>query len=219
MRTGSALEARILELVEPVADDLGLAVVRVRILASERGSGTKRIQIMAERAADGLMGVEDCANLSRALSAVLDVADPLSGHYDLEVSSPGIDRPLTLLSHFARWEGFEAKIELDRLVENRKRFRGALAGVEEGPVDAESAHAPTGGNVLIDLDGEDDTAVVPFAWIADARLVLTDALIEESLKQAKKAQANLEDTPETPNTSNSDAPAGPASAQQTPQED
>ena len=85
------------------------------------------------------------------------------------MSSPGIDRPLTALDHFGRWQGFEAKLELDRLVEGRKRFRGELAGIEDG-------------NVLINLDGEDETAVLPFDWIAEAKLIMTDALIAESLR-------------------------------------
>jgi len=113
--------------------------------------------------------VDDCARLSRGLSDVFEVEDPVSGEYDLEISSPGIDRPLTTLAHFARWDGYEAKIELDRMVEGRKRFRGMLAGVEDG-------------NVLLDMDGEEDTALIPFDWIADAKLVLTDALIEADLK-------------------------------------
>ena len=125
-------------------------------------------QIMAERH-DGTMDVADCARLSRALSATLEEVDPIAGEYILEVSSPGIDRPLTALAHFARWEGFEAKLELDRLVEGRKRFRGELAGIEDN-------------NVLINLKGEEETAVLPFDWIADAKLVMTDALVEASLK-------------------------------------
>ncbi len=164
MRTTSPFEDKLLALIEPAAADLGFAIVRVRVMGTKR----KTLQIMAERAADGAMGAEDCARLSRALSPVLDVEDPFGGEWMLEVSSPGIDRPLTRLEDFARWEGFRAKIELDRLVENRKRFAGDLAGVEDD-------------HILIDLEGEEETASIPFAWIATAKLVLTDALIEESL--------------------------------------
>lgn len=164
MRTRTRQDEIIASLADPLAGAMGYEIVRIRVLSGKR----QTVQIMAEKA-DGTMDVEDCAKLSRALSGVLEEADPISGEYVLEVSSPGIDRPLTALSHFARWEGFEAKIELDRLVENRKRFRGLLAGIE-------------GENVLIDLEGEEETALLPFEWIAEARLVLTDALIAESLK-------------------------------------
>lgn len=164
MKARSPQDQRILEIAEPIAETLGLEIVRVRVMGGKK----TLVQIMAERD-DGTMVVEDCARLSRALSDVFEEADPVSGEYDLEVSSPGIDRPLTALSHFQRWEGFEAKIELDRLVEGRKRFRGMLAGIEDE-------------TVLMDLAGEDDTAVIPFDWIADAKLVMTDALVEASLK-------------------------------------
>lgn len=164
MRTRGRQDEIVATLADPVAEALGYEIVRIRVLSGKR----QTVQIMAERA-DGTMDVEDCAKLSRALSEVFETRDPISGEYVLEVSSPGIDRPLTALSHFARWEGFEAKIELDRLVENRKRFRGLLAGID-------------GDNVMIDLEGEEETALLPFEWIAEARLVLTDALITESLK-------------------------------------
>jgi ribosome maturation factor RimP len=120
---------------------------------------------MAERALDGDMNVEDCARLSRALAEVLDAADPIAGEYVLEVSSPGVDRPLTRLKDFAEFEGHEARIELDRLAEGRKRFKGVLAGVEDD-------------QVAIDLEGEEETALVPFAWIVEAKLVLTDQLMK-----------------------------------------
>ncbi|KAA5803489.1 ribosome maturation factor RimP [Alkalicaulis satelles] len=176
MKTRSPQDARILSLAEPIADGLGLEIVRVRVTG-----GKKTVcQIMAERG-DGEITVADCARLSRGLSDLLEQADPIAGEYDLEVSSPGIDRPLTALAHFARWEGYEAKLELDRLVEGRKRFRGVLAGVEDD-------------SVLIDLAGEDETAVIPFDWIADAKLVLTDALLAESLKGRKPAPG-AEDAP------------------------
>lgn len=164
MKAKTHQDETILALADPVADELGIEIVRVRVMGGKR----QIVQIMAERH-DGQMNVEDCAKLSRTLSVLFEEIDPIKGEYVLEVSSPGIDRPLTALPHFERWEGFEAKIELDRLVEGRKRFRGELAGVEDD-------------NVLIDLEGEEDTAVLPFAWISDAKLVLTDALMEASLK-------------------------------------
>jgi ribosome maturation factor RimP len=111
------------------------------------------------------MVVEDCARLSRAISEVMDAADPIAGEYVLEVSSPGIDRPLTRPKDFEAWEGFEVKIELDRLAEGRKRFRGVLAGIE-------------GDQVGIDLEGEAETAMIPLAWIVEAKLVLTDELMK-----------------------------------------
>jgi ribosome maturation factor RimP len=171
LKTKTPFEDKLLAIVEPVARDLGFEVVRIRVIG---GARRKRLQVMAERGSSsprpGTMSVEDCANLSRAVSAVLDVADPFAGEWDLEVSSPGIDRPLTELIHFDRWKGHEVKLELDRMVEGRKRFSGTIAGVD-------------GENVLVDLRGEEaTTALLPFAWIADAKLVLTDALIAESLK-------------------------------------
>jgi ribosome maturation factor RimP len=165
LKTKTPQDTRILALVDPVAAELGLEIVRVRVMSGKK----PRLQIMTDRLDGTGVDVDDCARLSRALSDVFEVEDPVSGEYDLEISSPGIDRPLTTLAHFARWEGYEAKIELDRMVEGRKRFRGMLAGVEDG-------------NVLLDMDGEEDTALIPFDWIADAKLVLTDALIEADLK-------------------------------------
>lgn len=165
MKTKTPQDTRILALVDPVAAELGLEIVRVRVMSGKK----PRLQIMTDRLDGTGVDVDDCARLSPRLSDVFEVEDPVSGEYDLEISSPGIDRPLTTLAHFARWEGYEAKIELDRMVEGRKRFRGMLAGVEDG-------------NVLLDMDGEEDTALIPFDWIADAKLVLTDALIEADLK-------------------------------------
>ena len=169
MRGKTAEDARLLELLDPVAEAAGYAIVRLRLMGGER---QRRLQIMAERPADGEMNVEDCARLSRAISEVLDAADPIAGEYLLEVSSPGIDRPLTRLADFEHYEGYEARLELDRLAEGRKRFKGVLAGVE-------------GDQVAIDLEGEAETAMVPFAWIAEAKLVLTDEL----LKQGAAARA------------------------------
>lgn len=161
MRGKTAEDLRLLELIDPVAEAAGYEVVRVRLMGGEE---RRRLQIMGERP-DGDMNVEDCARLSRAIAEVLDAADPISGEYVLEVSSPGVDRPLTRLKDFADYEGYEARIELDRLAEGRKRFKGQLAGVE-------------GDSVAIDLEGEDETALVPFSWIVEAKLVLNDRLMK-----------------------------------------
>ncbi|MEM9837555.1 MAG: ribosome maturation factor RimP [Pseudomonadota bacterium] len=165
----SALVDRVEELITPAAEAAGFEIVRIRIT----GSGTPTLQIMAERP-DGTMAAEDCASLSRAISPVLEDFDPIDDAYHLEVSSPGIDRPLTRLKDFERWDGFEAKIELTQAVENQKRFRGTLAGVEDD-------------NVLFDIDGEDDTALIPFDLIATAKLMMSDDLITESLRRSKAA--------------------------------
>lgn len=162
MRAKTAEDRALLELIDPVAESLGLAVVRVRLMG---GTLRRRLQIMAERNLDHDISVEECARLSRAVSEVLDAADPISGEYLLEVSSPGIDRPLTRLIDFSLFEGLEARLETDRMVEGRKRFKGIVAGVE-------------GENIAIDLDGEDETALIPFTWLADAKLVLTDELLK-----------------------------------------
>ena len=168
------MDARILAIAEPIAEDLGYDIVRIRVMANKRTT----VQIMAERKSDGTMKVEDCAKLSREMSAALEVDDPLREAYALEVSSPGVDRPLTTLSQIARYEGYLAKLELDRLVEGRKRFRGILAGND-------------GEMVGIDLDGEEDTAFIPFDWLAEAKLVITDEMIEAVQKE--RAANNNED--------------------------
>jgi ribosome maturation factor RimP len=161
----------LLELLDPVAEAAGYELVRVRLMS---GSQSRRLQIMAERPALpgkwGDMNVEDCSRLSRAISEVLDAADPIEGDYLLEVSSPGIDRPLTRLKDFETYEGLEARLELDRLADGRKRFRGELAGIEDQ-------------NVAINLEGEEETALVPFAWIIEAKLILNDALMKRGADQ------------------------------------
>jgi len=155
-------DRELLELLDPVAEAAGLELVRLRLMGA--GAAGRRLQIMAERP-DGSMAVEDCARLARAISQVLDAADPISGEYLLEVSSPGIDRPLTRLKDFVAWEGFEARLEIDRLAEGRKRFRGELAGLD-------------GENVAINLEGEEATTLVPFAWLVEAKLMVNDALLK-----------------------------------------
>jgi ribosome maturation factor RimP len=183
MRGKTAEDLNLLELLDPVAEAAGYAIVRLRLMG---GAETRRLQIMAERQSDGEMVVEDCARLSRAISEVLDAADPISGEYTLEVSSPGVDRPLTRLRDFAAYEGYEVKLELDRLAEGRKRFRGLLAGVE-------------GDEVGIDLEGEEETAMVPFAWIVEAKLVLTDQLMKRGAEE-RAARLAAEQRPQQQTT-------------------
>ncbi len=177
MRGKTPEDHRLLELLDPVAEAAGYEIVRLRMMG---GQQRRTLQVMAEDA-QGEMMVEDCAVLSRALSQVLEAADPISGEYVLEVSSPGVDRPLTRLRDFETFEGFEAKIELDRLAEGRKRFKGVLAGIEDD-------------NVAIDLEGDEDTALLPFAWIVDAKLSLTDDLMKRGAEQrAARLEAHPDD--------------------------
>ena len=176
MKTKTHIDDRILGIAEPIAQDLGLRIIRVRVMAGKR----KTVQIMAERVSDGFMAVENCEALSRGLSAILDVEDVIGEAYILEISSPGLDRPLTVLEDFAHYEGYLARIELDRMVEGRKRFRGVLAGIDKDHID-------------INLDGETDkTASIPFEWISEAKLLITDELIAAGQK-AKAAAQSLND--------------------------
>ncbi len=170
MRAKTAEDRKLLEIFDPIAETLGLDIVRVRLMGANKPGGSKRLQIMAERKADGEINVTQCARLSRALSAYLEEADPIDGEYILEVSSPGIDRPLTRLTDFETYQGLEARIELDRLAEGRKRFRGIVAGIEDD-------------HVAIDLEGEEETALIPFEWIIDAKLVLNDELMKRGAEQ------------------------------------
>ncbi len=165
----SVLEERIEKLVGPAIAAAGYDLVRIRMTGKE----VRTLQIMAERP-DHTMSAEDCAGLSRALSVILDEADPIPGAYRLEVSSPGIDRPLVRLKDFNDWQGYDARLELDRMIEGRKKFKGVVGGVE-------------GESIAFDIEGEEETALIPFAWIVSAKLVLTDELIRESLKAAKDA--------------------------------
>lgn len=154
-------------ILEPAVEAAGYRLVRLRIL----GGKSKTLQIMAERP-DGTMNVEDCARLSRALSDFLEREDPLEGEYLLEVSSPGIDRPLTRLTDFSRWAGHEAKLELTAPdASGRRRFKGMLIGLD-------------GNDVVIEVEGE--RLGFAFRSIAEAKLVLTDKLIAEDLKARKQ---------------------------------
>ncbi|MEI9891636.1 MAG: ribosome maturation factor RimP [Caulobacteraceae bacterium] len=182
MRGKTAEDRSLIELLDPVAEAAGYEIVRLRLT----GGTSARLQIMAERpdpeGGIGYMDVADCARLSRAVSEVLDAADPISGEYLLEVSTPGIDRPLTRLKDFETFEGYEVRFELDRLAEGRKRFRGQLAGVE-------------GENIGINQEEEPDTTVyVPFAWIIEAKLVLTDELLKRGADE--RAARLSEESPE-----------------------
>lgn len=168
----TGIAAEIAAIVEPVLADLGFRLVRVKI----QGDGRDRIvQLMAERP-DGSITVDDCETISKGISPVLDVADPISGAYRLEVSSPGIDRPLVRPSDFEDWSGHEAKIELKEPVDGRKRFKGILEGFEDGEV---RIKADTGEQGIQHLG-------LPVHLISDAKLVLTDELIREALQRAKE---------------------------------
>ena len=180
MRGKTAEDRDLLELLDPVAESVGLEIVRVRLMG---GTLRRRLQIMAERPSDHDIAVEECARLSRAVSEVMDAADPIAGEYLLEVSSPGIDRPLTRPIDFELFDGFEARLEADRMIEGRKRFKGILAGIENGP---------DGQMVAIDLDGEDDTALIPFDWLVDAKLVMNDALLKRGA-ELRAARGEPED--------------------------
>ena len=159
------------EIIEPVIEDLGFELVRVRLM----GGDTKTLQIMADKP-DGGIEVDDCAKISTEVGATLDVEDPLEDAYALEVSSPGIDRPLTRLKDFQTWEGYEAKLETSEMIDGHKRFKGQLMGIE-------------GEDVLIEIEhhGEPTTIGLKFDWLSDAKLVLTDELIRDVLRARKSA--------------------------------
>ena len=150
---------RLQAIIAPTVSAMGYEIVRVQL------SGGRRpvLQVMAERVDEASMTVDDCADISRTISALLDVEDPISGAYHLEVSSPGIDRPLTRLRDFERYAGFEARIETRALIDGRRRFKGVLKGV-------------AGETVRVEIEGG-VLAEVPFGGILRAKLVLTDALI------------------------------------------
>ncbi len=167
----AAIDRRIAGIITPVVEGMGFELVRVRLM----GGKTKTLQIMAERPEGGIE-VDDCARISTAVSATLDVEDPLEDAYTLEVSSPGIDRPLTRIKDFETWEGYEAKIETTEMIDGRRRFKGVLQGVEDG-------------EILIEIEehGEAMTIGLQFDWLSDAKLVLTDELIRDVLRARKDA--------------------------------
>ncbi len=163
----AAIDRRMAEIITPVIEDLGYELVRVRLMT---GKNTI-LQIMADKPEGGIE-VDDCAKISTAVGATLDVEDPIVEEYALEVSSPGIDRPLTRLKDFENFEGYEVKIETTELIDGRRRFKGQLAGID-------------GNDVLINV--EEGTIGLQFNWLSDAKLVLTDELIAEMLRQRKAA--------------------------------
>jgi len=169
------LSARVASIVEPVIEGLGYRLVRVRV----SGSDGCTVQVMAERA-DGTMTIDDCEICSRALSPVLDAEDPVDRTYRLEVSSPGIDRPLVRQSDFVRYANNFVKIEMAVTVEGRKRFRGQLLGAEGNVARIRRDDAST---------GETADIMLPIEEMAEAKLVLTDALVAESLRRGKLADA------------------------------
>jgi ribosome maturation factor RimP len=177
--TEQGTAARIAAIAEPVIAGLGFRLVRVRM----SGLSGLTVQIMAERP-DGSMTIEDCEVVSRALSPVLDVADPIERAYRLEVSSPGIDRPLVRHSDFDRHAGHEVKVEMSVLIEGRKRFRGLLLGTAGAAARLRRTDAAA---------GEDTEVALPIEEMAEARLVLTDALIAEALKRGKAAERAAQD--------------------------
>src|SRR5271154_5974347 len=166
--------ARVAAIAEPVLGDLGYRLVRVRVSAAAGCT----VQIMAERP-DGTMAIEDCEAASRALSPVLDVADPIEGAYQLEISSPGIDRPLVRHSDFDRYAGHVALVEMTVPVDGRRRFRGQLLGTEGEAVRIRRGDAaPDGTDDLLRIDD-----------MMEAKLVLTDALISEALRRSKHGES------------------------------
>ncbi len=189
----TAIDRRLADIIGPVIEGMGFELVRVRLM----GGKTRILQIMADRP-DGGIGVDECGDISTAASAVLDVEDPLEDNYVLEVSSPGIDRPLTRLKDFDVWKGWEARIETTELIDGRRRFKGTLAGVE-------------GDEVLITLDegSEEVTIGLQFDWLSDAKLILTEELIAEMLRQKKTfepAEGQFDEIEETEGDED-DAPA------------
>ncbi len=167
----TSIDQRLARLTRPVIEGMGFELVRLRLMSGN----TPLLQIMAEKP-DGGIEVDDLAEINTAVSAVLDVEDPISENYTLEVSSPGIDRPLTRLKDFDQWTGYVAKIETSELIDGRKRFKGVLQGTE-------------GDEVLIEIEdsGAPVTIGLTFELLAEAKLVLTDELITETLRARKHA--------------------------------
>jgi ribosome maturation factor RimP len=180
----TGIDARVAQIIEPVIVELGYQLVRVK-LSNQNGL---TLQIMAERP-DGTMTVNDCEAISMAISPVLDVEDPIDKQYNLEISSPGIDRPMVRKGDFLKWQGHIIKCETSVMVEGRKRFKGKILQVtEEG--------------FVLERDqigyGEEPQVNIPFASLAEGRLILTDDLIRDALKadKAARAAANQNDADE-----------------------
>ena len=179
----TAMDQRLASIVRPMIEGLGYELVRLRLMSGKAAT----LQIMADKPNGGIE-VDDCAAISTAVSALLDVEDPIEGEYTLEVSSPGIDRPLTRLKDFKVWADYEARLETSELIDGRKRFKGLLRGTQDS-------------EVLIDI--AEGTIGLQFDWLTDAKLILTDELIAEMLKARKNANLNEADfdaieTDETP---------------------
>lgn len=170
MQGSDPLLARIGEIIGPAVEAMGFELVRLRFT----GGDQRTLQVMAERPT-GEMSVDDCAELSRTISVLLDVEDPIAGEYILEVSSPGIDRPLTRPADFERFAGHIAKLEVITPIEGQRRFRGKVAGISEGIVQ------------IVSNDG--NVADIPFDNISDAQLIITDELIRASLDRNPDAKA------------------------------
>lgn len=162
------MDKKLAELLNPILDDLGFEMVRVRLSSGDPST----LQIMADRL-DGPIGVDELAEINTSVGTILDVEDPIPENYTLEISSPGIDRPLTRIKDFDSFQGFEAKIETTELIDGRRRFRGVLAGVNND-------------EVLINL--EEGTIGLKFTWLSEARLVLSDDLIKKMLKKNTKTR-------------------------------
>ena len=173
--TETGLDLRIAQMIEPLLHSMGYNLVRVRL----SGQNGLTLQIMAERF-DGTMTVDDCETISMAVSPVLDVEDPIDKAYHLEVSSPGIDRPLVRKSDFDKWIGHLLKCETSVIVDNRKRFRGKLVAAGETSFTVERDQPGY---------GEELTVAIPYSALSEARLILTDDLIRDALKADKEAKA------------------------------
>lgn len=176
--TETGIDRRVADIIEPVLTPMGYQLVRVR-LSSQNGA---TLQIMAERP-DGTMTVEDCEAISTAISPVLDVEDPIEKAYHLEVSSPGIDRPMVRKSDFSRWSGHLIKCETSVLVDSRKRFRGKIVSADDEGFTIERDQPAA---------GEAPMVTIPFTALAEGRLILTDDLIRDALTADKKAKAAQE---------------------------
>lgn len=157
------------DLIEPVVEKEGFELVRVMTI----GQANPTLQVMIDTLDGRDITVDDCATVSQALSAMLDEKDPIENRYSLEVSSPGLDRPLTKLKHFERWKGYEIKLETEDKVENRKRFKGKITSVD-------------GNNIVLTADEVQYT--IPFAAVAKAKLVVTDELWEEYMAAHQAAE-------------------------------
>jgi ribosome maturation factor RimP len=173
--TETGLDQRLADIIEPVLVGIGFRLIRVRML-NQNGA---TMQVMAERN-DGTMSVQDCEEVSMAISPVLDVEDPIDKEYHLEVSSPGIDRPMVRKSDFVRWQGHLVKCETSILIDNRKRFRGKIveAGADGFTLERDQV-----------AYGEEQKVTIPFTALSDAKLILTDDLIRDALRADKLAKA------------------------------